>query len=473
MKLFIQKLIGFSIGPVIGAFISFITVPLTTYFIDPAEFGKASMFMLFQMILSTFLFLGIDQAYTREYHSVTNKLELFQNSIVLPMLASFVVFVVTALFPHQVSSLLFGSPKYVTASILFGLMIIFMVVERYVLLSIRMRESALEYSILNIFVKLAILIVTLLFVIFIRRDFLAVVYSTVFGQIVGDLYLLARYRKLFAFHHFSLDKVLLKRMLKFGLPLVIATSLASLLNSMDRLSLRAWSTFYQIGIFTATLKIAAVVTIVQTSFTNFWVPTAYRWHSEGKNINYFKIVSDSILLIMSILSIGILIFKDLIIGILSSGYSDAKYLIGFLCLQPIIYSVSETTCLGIVFSRKSYLNIWVSIVAFIPNVVLNVLLVPKYGAVGAAIATAVSYVFFFAGRTYFSSKNGMNFSVFKHITVFLILLAASFMNTSNFKEVSILNVVLLFILMAVQYSTFIKISEIYHKEKQNKKKNTV
>ncbi|TRZ36828.1 polysaccharide biosynthesis protein [Niallia circulans] len=471
MEKFIKKLVGFSLGPVIAAFIAFITIPITTYFIDPSEYGKASMFSLFQTMLGTFLYLGIDQSYAREYHSANNKLNLFQNAVLIPIIISIVGLIIILLFPTQTSLILFDSSQYILPSILFGIMVVAMVVERFILLSLRMQEKALEYSMLNILSKFSILVFTIIFVLFIRRDFLAVVFSTVLGQILADIYLLVRYRKLFSFKGFSIDKSLIKKMIHFGFPILIATSLSSVLNSFDRIALRTWSDFFQIGIFTATQKIAGVITVVQLSFTSFWVPTAYRWYEEGKEIRYFKIVSDSILFCMSILFVFVLIFKDIIIYVLSSGYSEAALIIAFLCLPPIIFTVSETTCLGIVFSRKSYLSIWVGVVAIIPNLIINFLLVPKYGALGAAIATAVSYVFFFITRTYFSNKNGMRFSTTKHNFVFFVLLIISFINIFEDTWVTFFNVGALLIVILTQYSTIKEFIKLNKKRKISKVEN--
>ncbi|MEI2463277.1 oligosaccharide flippase family protein [Niallia taxi] len=453
MNNFVKKLVGFSMGPVIGAFIAFITVPLTTYFVDASEYGKASMFSLFQLVIVTFLYLGIDQSYTREYYSEKNKLNLLQNSILVPLSLAVLLFLIILIFPEKISFILFESNDYKVASILFGIMIISLVFERFILLSIRMEEKALEYSLLNIFVKLAVLILTLIFVLLIRRDFLAVVYSAALGQIIGDIYLVVRYRKLFNLKNFSLDKRLLRKMMVFGFPIVIATSFSSVLNSFDRLSLRTWSTFYEIGIFAATLKIAGTFNIIQASFTSFWVPTAYRWYDEGKDIKYFKIVSDAILLTVSVLFFAVLFFKSFIINILSNGYEEAVYILAFLCLQPILYTLSETTCLGITFSRKSYLHIWVSIFSLVPNIIINIILVPKYGALGAAIATAVAYIFFFVFRTYFSSRNGMKFKVTKHYIVVLLMLLAAFANSISITGILMINIVLLAASLFLQYST--------------------
>ncbi|MBT2730134.1 oligosaccharide flippase family protein [Bacillus sp. ISL-75] len=467
MNIFLKRLIGFSIGPIAGAFIAFITIPLTTYFISPTEFGKASMFTLFQALIVTFLYLGFDQSYTREYHDSKNKVNLLKNAMILPLILSIVLFFFVCTNLNTVSTLLFDSGKYNTASLLFGLTVVFMTVERFILLSIRMEEKALEYSVINVLIKINILILTLFFVSMIRQDFLAVVYSTAIGQLIGDVYLIIRYRKYLDFKNFYFDKDLFLKLLKFGIPLIIAASVNNLLNSLDRLALRRWSDFSEIGIFTAALKVSATLSILQVSFTSFWVPTAYRWYNQNKDIKHFKVVSNVLLLIMSFLFCLILLLKDLIVILLSPDYENAKFIIGFLCLQPIMYTVSETTTLGIVFSKKSHLNILVSILSIIPNIILNIILVPKFGAIGAAIATGVSYIFFFLGRSYYSNKHWIGFSLKNHILVTLTIFIGALINTQSYKYINFINFLLLFLILMIQIPTIRKIVYIYIKKNDN------
>ncbi|KZZ83905.1 lipopolysaccharide biosynthesis protein [Bacillus sp. SJS] len=466
MKLLFKKFIGFSLGPVIGALISFITIPLTTYFVSPIEYGKASMFVLFQGLLVTFLYLGLDQSYTREYHESKDKTNLLKNAMLIPITIALLMLICIFGNLKIVSSFLFGSGGYSTATLLFGLSIIFMVIERFILLSIRMEEKALEYSMLNIVLKLNVLIFTLIFVLLVRNDFLAVVYSTVLGQIIADIFLIFRYKKYLDFTKIQLDKGLIFNLLKFGIPLIFAASFNNLLNSLDRLALRTWSNFHEIGIFTAALKISAILTIIQTSFTSFWVPTAYRWYNEKKDIKHFELISKIILLMMSTLLCLILIFKEFIIKLLGYDYTDAKFLIGILCLYPIMYTISETTTLGITFSRKSYYNIWVSVLSIIPNVFLNFLLIPKYGAVGAAIATGVSYIIFFIARSFFSNRNWIGFSFKFHLLISLLLLFVTILNTQKNEYIFLINSCFLLLIIALQIPTIKKIFAIY-KNKDN------
>jgi O-antigen/teichoic acid export membrane protein len=171
----------------------------------------------------------------------------------------------------------------------------------------------------------------------------------------------------------------------------------------------------------------------------------------------FQAVSDGVLLIMSVLYFGVILFKDQIMLLLSAQYLPAAGILGLLALQPVLYTVSETTTLGIVFSRKSYLNIVVSICALIPCLLINVLVVPKYGMIGAGLATGVSYVLFFWSRSYFSSKNWSGFSLTKHYAVMLVLLATGILNTFHFPFILLANLGMLLLVILIQSGSILLI----------------
>lgn len=199
MKNFISKLVGFSMGPIIGSFIALVTVPVTTFFISPGEFGKASMFTLVQTLMVSIIYLGIDQAYTKEFHYVKDKRLLFQNALITPLVFASSIAVLLIIMRKNFSQLLFEDTSYTNVSLFFGLMLIFSVIERFILLHIRMQEKALEYSLFTILLKSFILIFTIFIIGMGNRTFITVVYATIFGQIVGDISLIIKYRSLLIF----------------------------------------------------------------------------------------------------------------------------------------------------------------------------------------------------------------------------------------------------------------------------------
>ncbi|HOJ89446.1 MAG TPA: polysaccharide biosynthesis C-terminal domain-containing protein [Pseudothermotoga sp.] len=76
----------------------------------------------------------------------------------------------------------------------------------------------------------------------------------------------------------------------------------------------------------------------------------------------------------------------------------------FLILYPIMYTISETTALGINFSKKTYWHIVITGVSAFVNLVGNTMLVPLLGARGAAISTGLSYIIFFTLRTVIAQR---------------------------------------------------------------------
>ncbi|MBC1398708.1 lipopolysaccharide biosynthesis protein [Listeria fleischmannii] len=426
MKTLIKRLMQFAIGSLGSAFLNLLTIPVVTYFISPAEYGKTSMFMLAQTLLICVIYLGFDQAFAREFYDYADKNKLFRTAIFIPLLFSIFVITMMCIFAKPLSIFLFDSDNYYHAIYLIACSTLFLIFERFIFLHIRMQNKALEFSLFNILVKFMILLCTVLFLIMFSHTFITVVYATIIGQMIGDSILIIRNYRLLQFNWLKIDRDLLPKLARFGLPVVVATVIYSLFVIIDKLFIRYFCDFEQLGLYTAAFKIASALLILQTTFSNFWVPTAYEWYKKQKPMRYFKLVSDSIMFVIALLFTGLLLFKGLIMMILSPGYAEAQYIFPFLCFYPLMMTVSETTNLGIVFLKKSWLNILVSIIALVVSVGLNVLLVPRYGAIGASIATGSAYIAFFLARTYFSMKIWKGFSVKRHmITTSLLFVVAA------------------------------------------------
>jgi O-antigen/teichoic acid export membrane protein len=429
-KKFMKSLVGFSIGPIVGAILSFITVPITTYLVSPADFGKAAMYTMGYTISSLFIFLGLDQAFVREYNEHENKNNLFWNSLIFPLLFSFLLAIVYMIFYKPISLLMFDSiEKYVI--IILALSLPFAILNRFNMLVLRMEEKAKTYSFLNILNKVLSIIILIPYLIFIDKSFKGIIIATFLNLVIFCI-IESYYVKHIWKVNFKFDKELLTKLFKYGIPLVPATVIGWLFSSMDRMSLRQWSTFDEIGIYSAAFKIVAVLGIMQQAFCTAWVPTALKWHREKVSNHKYVQVSETILTVMVMLFSIIILFKDVIIRLLSSNYSSAANSVPFLLLFPIMYTISETTTLGISFSRKTYYNIVISLVAAIVNYIGNFILVPRLGAMGASISTGISYIVFFWMRTLISRKLWFKFDLRLYLAnTFLMVVLASFSVTIN------------------------------------------
>ena len=96
--------------------------------------------------------------------------------------------------------------------------------------------------------------------------------------------------------------------------------------------------------------------------------------------------------------------RSVIVLVLGPSYREAVRIIPFLSLMPILSILFEMTGQGVKFKGKIIYFNYASLAAIVCNLVGNTLLVPRYKGVGAAMATAATYIVYFAIGTYFANK---------------------------------------------------------------------
>ena len=130
----------------------------------------------------------------------------------------------------------------------------------------------------------------------------------------------------------------------------------------------------------------------------------------------------------------------------------------FLVFSPIMYTVSETTVLGINFLKKPNLHIYIAIVSCLTNIIGNIILVPIIGAKGAAISTGISYIVFFSMRTWLSTglyKVNYGLKNF-YISTISVSILAIYMSFNKINTIGILLGVAVLIVICINYIDIIK-----------------
>ena len=76
-----KKIAEFALGPIAGAFLGFISLPIMAWFFTIEDIGRLAMLNVVTGFSTLLFSLGLDQAYVREYHEVTNKPALFKETL--------------------------------------------------------------------------------------------------------------------------------------------------------------------------------------------------------------------------------------------------------------------------------------------------------------------------------------------------------------------------------------------------------
>ena len=177
---------------------------------------------------------------------------------------------------------------------------------------------------------------------------------------------------------------------------MFGTSLAiNIYSGLDTVILGFVSGDYEVGIYTAAVKIRMVLTSLISSLGTVLMPRLSYYIEKGEHDNFARILKKSYSVIIMI-SIPMMLFfciesKDSIL--LLSGKNYIKAVIPMIILMPImvISSLSNITGVQILIPNNQEHKFMKSvIVGAILNIIFNVILMPKFGSIGAAVSTLIA-----------------------------------------------------------------------------------
>ncbi|MFB0826586.1 lipopolysaccharide biosynthesis protein [Chromobacterium violaceum] len=430
----VRNLAGFALGPIGVAAVSLITVPVTAWYFRADDIGKISMLQISVSFCLLLFSLGLDQSYVREYHETKNKEALFK-SCVMPglvlLLFSLTLFLVFD--PTFLSKYLFEI-KEPTYSYMIAICLVAAFIGRFFSLILRMQERGWAFSISQIAPKVVFLIMLGLFVFqknILKLNQLLLAHTLAYISVVAIFGLNTSRQWRTSTQSISIRKQ--QELIKFGLPLVVSSAAFWGMTSLDRVFLKHYSGFGELGLYSVINSFAGVAVVLQNIFTTIWAPTAYKWHAEGVGSDEFQKVVDRVLVVVVLVFSVAGMFSWVLTYLLPENYQAGQYIIMPCLIYPLLYSLSETTGIGLGIARKSGWSMLAALLSLGVNVLSNYWLVPIYGAAGAASATGLSFLALLILRTEFSNLFYMNLRRGK---LYFYIFACVFLSiaTAIFKE---------------------------------------
>jgi len=434
----LKKFLSFSYGSWAGLIIGLLSTMITTRILDPAHFGKASMFTLVINLSMMIVILGTDQSFVRFFYeeSEENRGGLLYNCITLPLIFGLIFSLCIIFFSNPISVFLFGE-KNLTVMVVLAIGIIVQVLNRYAVLVVRMQQKGNLFSIIEISNRVLNLMTLLLLYFIFGPSYKIIIYSTVISLLVISVYVIFKEKKFWHLNNYNKKNLKHSKrdVLRFGVPLVLTTLITWLFTSFDKIAIRQFSTYDELGIYAAAFRLVSLVAVLQTTFSTFWSPVAFeRYEKKPDDTNFYsdmnRIITFSMFFVASLTILG----KDIIIILLGENYQETSKIMPFLVFMPVMYTISETTVIGINFYKKTKWHILIASVSCVINIFGNLLLVPTYGALGASISTAFSYIIFFTLRTLVSKmyyKVDYGLKKFYFVTAVLSVYAFYSISTSN------------------------------------------
>lgn len=369
------------------------------------QYGLLSLALSIIGIITFFSIIGMDLGLLRYigYYlgkkNINGIRKVIGSSLKLTILLSFLFAILVFLLSDWISLNIFHNIKL---SILLKILAVVIPLDniRKVFLSSLRAFKRVDYEVYskNIAENVTKTVLTLVLVILGYGLFGAVfayIVAMIFSLFVS-FYLLQK--KVFPFFNKYLKnvRILHKDLVLYSWPLMFSGIFTFLLGWTDTFMLGFFKTVKVVGIYNAALPTAQLMYVVPYSLMALFLPVLSELYAKKDKImlkKLYKITTKWIFLI-EVLFFGIfLIFaKQILSFIFGNIYAGGSLVLVILSFGYLVNFVSRSSENMLMIYKKTKLLFFNFLIGAIVNIILNYLLIPPYGMVGAAIATALSYI---------------------------------------------------------------------------------
>ena len=188
-----------------------------------------------------------------------------------------------------------------------------------------------------------------------------------------------------------------KKIFSFSWPLVLTHFLVMIMAWIDTLMIGYFKDAQQVGIYNAAIPTAQILYMVPYAFSFLFIPILTELYAKKEWVSFNNLLSTTTRWIFTVNMLPLVIFiffsQEIMITLFGESYRTATLPFIILSLGYFLnYLVINATNTLVIFKKTKWI-FFDLLIGTILNIFLNALLIPKYGMLGAASATAISFGF--------------------------------------------------------------------------------
>ena len=393
---FFKSLSIYTTTSVLNSAIPFFLLPILTNYLTVEEYGLLAIIQIFIIFTIPFVSINIQSTLQLEYHELkTDEFALWVSSVlIIPLITIFMVLFFFLLF----ESFIFNFLNVSLVWILLVPLIAFMQVVPQTILSIyKISERPIDYAKYQLSLTGINLFLTLGLVVLLNLNWegriLAIFFTYLIFTILG-IYLLLKMKLIVL----RLEKTYIKKALKLGTPLIVHVVSASLFMMSDRLFVSYYLGNNALGIYAVGAQVGMIALIIQQSFNQAWVPYLFKNLKIGLIENKIKIIKISYVAILFFMILPFLIelLNPLFFNFfINEKFRDATEYVFWIALGYSLLGMYKVVTNYIFYEKRVRLLSMMTFGSLIINLILNYVLIHKYGAIGVAYGTVITVGIFF------------------------------------------------------------------------------
>ena len=435
--------------------IGIILLPVFTYYLTPEDYGTVSIVSMIALVLSHITNPGILTATTRLYHDtedINERKLLIGSTNVYFLLVAIIPVIICLIFGPKLFSWIFKDFSFYPYGFLAVLLTLIRQPARIWITLMNLQYKFHQAAIYNGISLIIGIVVTVILVVYFEMGAMGKVLGMFPSAIILvfiSLVTVHRYTKgIWSFQN-------IKKQFLFGLPILGLLWSTQILELGGAYMLERFSNMKSVGLFALAMSLAQLPLILINGLRQMWDPIIYEnmnkkdYHTISKLAYYF-------IGILTIIILGVLLFgKEAIIIIVNPRYYDAIPLVGFLIMGAYFNGLITLSNSILGFKNKFGTISKFALIGSMVFVFMSIFLIPRFGALGAAISYAISYfIFFILGvwnqrETIIKITQSLKVLTPIFLVIVISIISYSFSFYFDFKELNSLEIILKLTLLVI------------------------
>ncbi len=492
----LKKLAGqtaiYGLPSIVLRIVGYFLTPLYTRVLDEGNYGSVVYMYSLVAFFNVILTYGLETAFFRFINGAIDKRKVYASAFGSLIISSLVFLVIVLSFSGSIAELV-DYQSHKDWIIYFGLILSLDALSALPFARLRSENKASRFAIVKSVNILVNVLFNLLFLI-VLPAIAKTSESNPFGYLVRLVYsdqskisyifisnLIASVITLFMLRNemrFKLqyfDIQILRKLLRYGIPLLFA-GLAGIANeTLDRVLLRHMLpenvASIQLGIYGANYKVAILITLFIQAYRYAAEPFFF---SQAKNVDAKKTYSQMMtyfVLIISFLFLATMLYLDVVMYLIGKPFRVGQEVVPILMLANIFLGIYVNLSIWYKLTNQTVFGMLLSFAGALITILLNVLLIPKMGYMGSGWATFACYFVMMVLSYYFGQKyypvryNLRKIVLYLGLALFLYFMTFLTDDLVLIKRLVVHTIMLLFYLMVVLIIEFPNLKR--HKKLEN------
>lgn len=388
----------FAIGTLGSKLVSFLLVPLYTYYLAASEYGAIDLTITSVNMLLPIASASIFEAVLRfvldsnkdKEHSIE---AVLSNSILIAFTGFFLSL---ALYPLL-------NNLGISKGDLFYLYIILLVqiFERVYAQYTRAIGKVKIFALNGILLTFTMGILNILFLVYFGLGVRGYYLAMIIANIISIFFL---FMATSAYKNISLiyiNSATIKKLLVYSVPLVPNSLMWWLINASSRYFIRGFVGISANGLFAVASRIPSLINIVNQVFSQAWQLSAIEEYKNKNKSVFYSVVFKNLSAVMFLTTSAIIVVvKPIFENLFASEYYSSWQVVPFLLLGTVFSSFSGFLGTNYIAAKETKGVFKTSIYGGIISLILNTALIPTFGIIGAGVSSMMSFFFMYLIRLY-------------------------------------------------------------------------